>query len=457
MKLSDTIQQLQELIVGRHTGIIEKIEIIQPYSRSWPYYYGYASLCDVGMLNQVSSFRPPAAGIGLSQDEAMIRIFGEAIERYCAAFQQKINIISGSITSLNKSYPLLSSKDLSCYSAEQYQQQGFPYQKPLDSDVIEWQILTDFTGQKILVPAVYVYLPFQSNTRTLLPSNSTGLACGSCYEDAVLSALFEVVERDAYSLCWLFSGTPAKLCLDKQAHLIEQIPCYFHKEWKVEFYDLTARENIPVILCVLRAPRSYTPISSRQAQKGKYKSTDWYIHGVAAHSNPETALIKSFHEAMLGYYFIESQWQQFMSNDNMTNSKSEIKDPTTFFEHSDFYNRYPHCLKHCEFINSGDTVDWGQSKGSSHTLAPGLNAMKHHLEQHSITAAHINLSTPDLDNTGMHVARVILKGFNYLQGDNRTPTLGTERALNPHQYYDYIAPFNSTDHGRRNIWPHSLG
>ncbi|VAW82471.1 hypothetical protein MNBD_GAMMA12-3690 [hydrothermal vent metagenome] len=457
MKLSDTIQKLQRSIIGRHNGIIEKIEIIKPYAGSWPFYYGYASLCDVGMLNQVSAFRPPAAGIGLSQDEAMISILGEAVERYCAAFQQKDSMISGSVNSLSKNYRLLSSKDLSCYSTEQHQQQGFPYQKQLDSDIIEWQILSNFAGKKILVPAAYVYLPFQSKTNSLLPSNSTGLACGPSYDDAVLSALFEVVERDAYSLCWLFSGTPAKLCLDRQTHLINQIPCYFHKEWQVDFYDLTARENIPVILCVLRAPRSYAKISRQQSKKGEYMSSHWYCHGVAAHSNPETALVKSFHEAMLGYYFIESQWQKFMSSESTTNSKSDSIDPTTFFEHSGFYNHYPHHLKYCEFIDAGDTVDWGQSKGSSHVLAPGLNSMKQHLHQHNITAAHLNLSTPDMDNSGMHVARVILKGFNYLQGDNRMPTLGTERALNPHQYYDFIAPFSSDDHGRRNNWPHSLG
>lgn len=68
----------------------------------------------------------------------------------------------------------------------------------------------------VLVPtalAFYHHLPLGSSAK-LIDNNSSGCALGSCFEEAMLKGLFELIERDSFVITWLRKLTLPKIDLD---------------------------------------------------------------------------------------------------------------------------------------------------------------------------------------------------------------------------------------------------
>lgn len=65
-----------------------------------------------------------------------------------------------------------------------------------------WDQMLDLKGEKTYVPAVQVGMKIYCGYGHLLPFQvgSNGLASGGCFEDALLSGVYEVIERDAWSI-----------------------------------------------------------------------------------------------------------------------------------------------------------------------------------------------------------------------------------------------------------------
>ena len=452
---SSRIKDFEFSLTGRHHGIIKHIQMREPGFGDWPFYYGYAEICDVGVLNNTMSFRPPAAGIGDSYEKAFYSIVGEGVERYCASFKQQDKLLDGCQTTLSMHHAMISPKQLSCFSDEQHLQENIPYHNFTCNDVIEWQqayrLFSD-SNQEILVPAAYVYIPYLGAGQNLIAANSTGLACGQDLASALESAIYEVLERDAYSLCWLYGGHPPHLNIENSPELLDEIPCYGHQDWTIEFFDLTGREAIPIILCVLRAPKSYRETHSEDR---------WYCHGVAAHLDPKLALLKAYREAMLGYFFLEVKCQKMMLDEQESNKDNKfnktVSDPIDFEQHALFYNKHPEKIARLDFLDQGELTDWGDSIGTRPNTKTGLVHLSERLLSHGVNGAYVDLTTEDVQQMDLTVVRVLLEGFTWLHGDNRLPYLGTPRASQAEKYYDYLSGTTDGLLCRSNPWPHSLG
>ena len=209
-------------LFGEYQGIFQSLNIVTPSTGDWPFYYGGARVCDVGRLNTGASFRPPAGGISTSYAPALMSIIGEGVERYCAGFPQSSQLLNAAAT-----------------------------------DLMVWTKAKDlYSTATVLVPANRVYIPYYGLGLDQIPGNSTGLACGANYAMSTQNALCEALERDAYTLCWLFAGTPPKINLKSLADIEEIVPCIDHPDWQVDCYDLTGIEAVPILLVVLQAPRS---------------------------------------------------------------------------------------------------------------------------------------------------------------------------------------------------------
>ena len=58
------------------------------------------------------------------------------------------------------------------------------------------------TNENILVPLDFVSLTMLKQNNQLEVPTSSGLACGRSREEAILSGLFEFIERDAFCFHW---------------------------------------------------------------------------------------------------------------------------------------------------------------------------------------------------------------------------------------------------------------
>lgn len=192
-----------------------------------------------------------------NQDEAWGPAFGEAVERWCVDhFSPNKTTVLG-IEEISKSlgYPL---KDLPGFS-DKMRSASKHYEltdKTTFSCVTAKNLIND---NKNLVPLQwfsfqhvrdYVY---QGKEPLLAPPITTGAAAGRTYEEALLNALLENIERDAFIIHWLRKITPVKIDVrasgDRELNELMLIADRYGLE--VHFLKLETDFPVSVIACVV--------------------------------------------------------------------------------------------------------------------------------------------------------------------------------------------------------------
>ncbi|HUI87207.1 MAG TPA: YcaO-like family protein [Anaerolineales bacterium] len=185
------------------TGVIRQIQDVEIVTSPQPVYASV--ILQGGHYPNGHTLVPRiCGGSGFTPDEARIRAYGEAAERYCAALydEQKLQLASRQHIGGNATSP----HSFVLYSKEQYLLPGFEYRPFLDDSQVNWVEGFSLTHQKpVFVPAAFVYLPYwpTGGETAIGLATSTGLACGASLLEATLRALMEVVERDAIMHMWL--------------------------------------------------------------------------------------------------------------------------------------------------------------------------------------------------------------------------------------------------------------
>lgn len=168
------------------------------------------------------------AGYGSTNEEAVTRLTGEAVERYAAImamtlFRHRLEFASyRSLSSREDCVPL---EYLALFDAEQQRRLSsmlhrYSPQLPTEDDVIAWIACPSLTrpGRDVYVPAQLMFLGFRADEkhgdRMFAPSFSTGTAAHVSLERALLGALIEAVQIDAFILNWYTDAKAPLLELD---------------------------------------------------------------------------------------------------------------------------------------------------------------------------------------------------------------------------------------------------
>lgn len=161
----------------------------------------------------LSSCLRTCAGKGQSVDQAKASALCEALERRSGEWQGDEARIRGTTRQFGERCVPLDS--LLCFSERQYEErersnaqshhrsQWIPQRLP-DTTAIDW------TPAWSLSHDVHKYVPFSycyagapaEAGSSYCRSNGNGVAAGSCLEEAILQAIFELVERDAVAIWW---------------------------------------------------------------------------------------------------------------------------------------------------------------------------------------------------------------------------------------------------------------
>jgi len=142
--------------------------------------------------------------------------------------------------------------------------------------------------EPMLIPAALVYARYgwKNPSERFAPTLSAGLAAHSTYRAAYLNGLFELIERDAFMLCWLHRRSPplvepASVAFEEAGEALDYLDSLgFHPH----FLDLTTDLAVPVIATVIEHP-----------------DLDWdgtLVPGLGCDLDPAAALKKSLLEAM---------------------------------------------------------------------------------------------------------------------------------------------------------------
>lgn len=162
------------------------------------------------------------SGYGLSNEEALVKLLGESVERYGA--MAAIRLVDdefryASRRELTAEGPCLPLEYLGILDAEQQARLGGKLRRycdrpPTEDDVIAWVRCPSLVrpGESLWVPVQLFFLGFTSSPQhgdlLFTPSFSTGTAAHVSLEKALRNALIEAVQIDAFILNW-YTDTPA--------------------------------------------------------------------------------------------------------------------------------------------------------------------------------------------------------------------------------------------------------
>ena len=216
-------------------------------------------------------------GKGATPEQAKASAVMEALERYSAELRESDEIAYGTL--------------------QQMRDSGMPYVEPVDlilparvlgmveSAEIAWTVCYDIMrGEDVWVPACAVFYPYYPDgDLQLFRFHTNGIAAGNTIEEAILHAMFEVIERDAWSIAESFNRTNADVIIDDgdsvPAKLLEN---FRNAGIEIRLKDLTTDVGVTTI--------------GASSDDVRTKDPEMLDIGVGTHLNPEIAAIRALTE-----------------------------------------------------------------------------------------------------------------------------------------------------------------
>jgi ribosomal protein S12 methylthiotransferase accessory factor len=151
----------------------------------------------------------------------------------------------------------------------------------------EWNLAHDIiTGNDYYVLSNAVFHPYNhdSDVESLFKSNTNGLASGNVLEEAILHGIFEVIERDAWSIFEMTHKNYSQINIDSiESDLINEIIDKFESQGiKIKLMDFTADINIPTI--------------AASADDTVTRDAGLLTLGIGTHLDPEVAILRALTE-----------------------------------------------------------------------------------------------------------------------------------------------------------------
>ena len=132
-------------------------------------------------------------GKGISTEHAKASAMMEGFERYSAEKQDE-NTVTGTISEISSKGKIINPESLNLPN---------DFNKTnMENINLEWNIAHDLiSDEDYYIPSNAIYHPYVNDSVfSLFKSNTNGLASGNSLEEAILHGIFEVIERDAWSI-----------------------------------------------------------------------------------------------------------------------------------------------------------------------------------------------------------------------------------------------------------------
>jgi ribosomal protein S12 methylthiotransferase accessory factor len=232
-------EQLRTLsrLYNRMLGPVVGLNILRPEILDLAIYSSYCHHVPVtGLMRDALvrigpySSQIAGGGKGFRQVDAALGALGEMAERLLGTLHFRgaaDRIRHATYDDLARAgIPALSPDDLPLFAPEQYAHPDFPYAQFRRDTLLGWVEGTELlTGSRIQVPAQLVLMYYKSHP--LEPPIGYGTTAGGSFHTsrtaAVLHGLYEVIERDALNISWYCKMAPARVDVDLQSVLRQQM------------------------------------------------------------------------------------------------------------------------------------------------------------------------------------------------------------------------------------------
>lgn len=253
---------------------------------------GITRIADITDLDRIglpvfTAIRPTAedgaisiyGGKGITKDHAKASAMMEGFERYSAEKQENDETIISTVDEISTKGEYIDPKTLNL--PQKYEKEDIS-QIPL-----EWNLATDIISNKdYYVPSNAVFHPYthDNDIQSFFKSNTNGLASGNILEEAILHGMFEVIERDAWSIFELTHKNYSQINLDTiESELINNTIEKFESNGiKIKLMDFTADIKVPTI--------------AASADDTVTKDAGLLTLGMGTHLDPEIAVLRALTE-----------------------------------------------------------------------------------------------------------------------------------------------------------------
>lgn len=210
------------------------------------------------------------AGASVYREQAHLKAYCEAVERYCNTVFDPAAVRVATRAELGEQ-----AVDLELFPRcdEEEYRSPFSFLRPADNHTpIRW--VPGFSlvrGEPCWVPfaAVYISSPFLYPGEAFVLPISTGSALAACYEQAAVSGICEVIERDALMLTWLQQLELPRIDLAGVEHpeLRERLARLEAAGVEQIFFDATTDLGVSTIYALQIAPHSKLAVLVMAATK----------------------------------------------------------------------------------------------------------------------------------------------------------------------------------------------
>jgi ribosomal protein S12 methylthiotransferase accessory factor len=222
----DAALERMELALDDRVGAVRSVGEVE----SFPAPYYLATLSDTTGFSDGAA-PDHAGGVDPDWNRAFVKALGEALERYGAAVYRTDAMRSAPPGAVD--------------GAVHPDRFVRPADPPVGDEPIPWVPARDLsTGEAAYLPAEAARFP--PPDRRYFDPVTTGLGLGSSTVEAVLSGLYEVIERDAAMLAWYSTFEPLELAVDddRYAGLARRIRA---EELSATAALLTVDVDVPVV------------------------------------------------------------------------------------------------------------------------------------------------------------------------------------------------------------------
>ena len=344
---------------------------------------------------------------GLDESACTRGAMAEGLERYSVSMYHSDEFVRASAIELGRD-----SMDLDLVarcSARELAHPRCPLRLADPHAPIRWvRALSLLDGRTVFVPAVmtFLYAGYESGPERFWLPLSTGCAAHTSYERALLSAILEVVERDAVSVVWLQKLELPKIEIDSTSPVLEPyLEAYERASCNIEytFFDATSDLGIPTVYG-LQHVRTDPRVTT--------------IVACASDCDPAAAVAKVIRDMASARVTFRSarsfpdDWDDF----------GDVFHGATYMARAEQAHAFAflldsRCIRPLSRIARIDTDDDTRA----------LRAVLERLRQHKLDAYAVDVSTDEALRCGMRVVRVIVPGLQPLSFHYRARYLGHPR------------------------------
>lgn len=336
-------------------------------------------------------------GSGLSLRDARSAAIGEAVERYSASVVDPDACVVATARELGPA--AVDPARFALFAESQYGTPGFPYAR-FDVDTrLAWIAGVSLPDRApAWLPAQLVYLAGHEHEPPICRTTSSGLACHTTAEGATLSALLELLERDAFMITWKARISWPLLLWNGDARLRSFDESYLRPtglQWSA--IDLSAFWDVPTVAAVVRGGGTLGV-------------------GAAAALSVDRAMTKALDEAIR-----VRTWACALRS-----SGAEAPAPADIEELDDHIRFYadPRNASRVAFLD-GSTRRTHVDDVSA--VQGGLDALCSRLAECQASAYAVDVTSPDVREAGLSVIRVIAPELCALDVEHSAQLLGGTR------------------------------